>query len=146
MLLYTLITFSPSVSRCFVFFVVSIIFKRFKIESSALFKLGLTSVILLIFNPYYLINIGFQLSFTIVGGLYYFSFLFKKWGFLKKFFYFGFVSFICSFPILLFYFQKTSLASILVTPLIMPIIEIVLIIGSLFLFSFSRSVVVAFWL
>ena len=115
------------------------------IESSAIFKLGLTSVILLIFNTYYLINISFQLSFIIVFGLYYFSFLLKKSGYFKKILYFGLISFLFSFPVLLFYFQKSSLVSIIVTPLIMPVIEIIIIIGSLFLyFPFLKSLLFPF--
>lgn len=146
LLLYTLLAFSPSVLRCFIFFLLVLLFKYLKIGASSIFMLGITSVILLIYNPLYIVNISFQLSFIIVFGLYYFSFLIrKKRGILVKLLFFGSTAFIFSFPILLYYFQKTSLASIIMTPLVLPVLELIIILGSFFLyFPFLNALLAPF--
>lgn len=68
--MYLLVTnFSPSIIRATTMFVIFVFLKYRKLEYESLDVISITCLLLLIINPYYVFDIGFQLSFLISFSL-----------------------------------------------------------------------------
>lgn len=138
LVLYGLMTNTPSVWRVILFLIIIKIFQVFKKEKYEMLALMLSSVILIMINPGIIFYISFQLSYIISIGLLLYSEKIKE---VKKpiikILQSGFISVVLSWPILIFYFQEVSLMSIVFTPLISPLIQLIIFIsGILMLFPF----------
>ncbi|QVK19985.1 DNA internalization-related competence protein ComEC/Rec2 [Mycoplasmatota bacterium] len=57
--------FSPSVLRASVMYSLSIVFRKFRIPFSSLDIISITFILFILINPYYIFDIGFQLSFLV---------------------------------------------------------------------------------
>ncbi|KAF0091523.1 MAG: competence protein ComEC [Fusobacteria bacterium] len=135
LILYGLMTDTPSVWRVILFLIIIKIFQVFKIEKYEMLALMLSSVVLIIINPGIIFYISFQLSYVISIGLLLYSEKIKE---IKKpivkILLSGIISVILSWPILIFYFQEVSLMSIFFTPLISPLIQLIIFISGIFMF------------
>lgn len=141
--LYGLITDTPSVWRVILFLIIIKIFQVFKKEKYEMLALMLSSLILITINPGVIFYISFQLSYIISIGLLLYSEKIKE---VKKpilkLLVGGVISVILSWPILMFYFQEVSLMSIVFTPLISPLIKLIIFIcGTFMLFPFFIELV-----
>ncbi|RZL30894.1 MAG: ComEC family competence protein, partial [Pedobacter sp.] len=82
---YSLLTgFSPSVLRSAVMLTVFIIAKSFNKTSNSYNILAFTAICLLIYNPFLVWDVGFQLSFLAVFGLVYLQPKIYKWIYVKN--------------------------------------------------------------
>ncbi len=82
---YSLLTgFSSSVLRAAIMLTVFIVAKQFNRNSSTYNILAFTAFCLLIYNPFFIWNVGFQLSFLAVFGLVYFQPKIYKWLFFEN--------------------------------------------------------------
>ena len=77
---YSLLTgFSSSVLRAAIMLTVFILAKQFNRNNNTYNILAFTAICLLIYNPFFIWNVGFQLSFLAVFGLVYFQPKIYKW-------------------------------------------------------------------
>lgn len=134
LLLYGLIIGSPSVFRCLIFLLLKLIWERLDRPKNNLMLLGITSIILLLINPLYLLQLSFQLSFIVMIGFYAFEFLWEGKTQIRKIIGLGVVSFLSSLPLLAYYFQEASYLSIVTTPLIVPILSLIIILAGMFFY------------
>lgn len=82
---YSLLTgFSPSVLRSAIMLSVFILSKQFKRGSNSYNVLAFTAFVLLIFDPFLVWDVGFQLSFLAVLGLIYLQPKIYKWWYIKN--------------------------------------------------------------
>ena len=82
---YSLLTgFSPSVLRSAIMLTVYILAKAFNINSNSYNILAFTAFCLLIYNPFLIWDVGFQLSFLAVFGLIYLQPKIYKWLYIKN--------------------------------------------------------------
>ena len=105
-------------------------------ESTGARLLTLTALGMLIFNPFLIFDISFQLSFSATAGLLYLSPKIRSKLFKFPQFFSAPISMtlgvqFASLPIIIWYFNQVSLSSILANIFVMPILEIV-IIGGIF--------------
>ncbi|MBT2574355.1 DNA internalization-related competence protein ComEC/Rec2 [Bacillus sp. ISL-51] len=119
---YTVLTgAAPSVLRASLmlgFYVAGNLFKR-RIHSSA--AISLSYLLLLLFNPYLLWDIGFQLSFAVSAALILSSAILKNArGKLVQLATASFVAELTSLPFLLYYFQQISLVSFPMNMIVVP--------------------------
>ena len=143
LVLYGLMTDTPSVWRVILFLIIIKIFQVFRKEKYEMLALMLSSLILITINPGVIFYISFQLSYIISIGLLLYSGKIKevKKSILKVLLS-GVLSVILSWPILIFYFQEVSLMSIVFTPLISPLIQMIIFISGIFmLFPFLIDLV-----
>lgn len=136
LLFYGLLTDSPSVWRAIVFFLVTILFERLRLEKSELTALLLSAVLLLLAEPRFLFQISFQLSYVIaLGVILYKETTMKAGGALRRTLAAGLVSMLFSLPLLLLYFQQLSLLTLLATPLIAPLVQLVILLAAIYLYA-----------
>lgn len=138
LVLYGLMTDTPSVWRVIIFLILIKIFQSLRKDKYEMLALMLSSVLLMLVNPGVIFSISFQLSYIIsIGLLLYNERIMKIVNPMIRIFICGLASMFLSWPILLYYFQEVSLMSLFFTPLISPIIQFVIFItGLLMLFPF----------
>lgn len=136
---------SPSLVRAGLFFsiyVLGLFLQREMLTYQALLSTGF---IMLLINPAWLYDVGFQLSFSAVLGILSFLKLFRRTLFIKNIVIRYLVN-IClvsigaqigTLPLVLYYFGSFPLYFLLANILVIPLITGVLYLGVLFLFSFS---------
>lgn len=137
-LLYTTITgFSPNVMRAAIMAVVVLAGQLLRRESEVLTSLSLAAVLLLVYNPYTLFDIGFQLSFAATLSIILFQKNIRKWsgirwmpGFLADIVAVTLAVQIGVIPITVFYFNKVSVISLFSNLLAVPILQVITILGS----------------
>lgn len=129
--LYVLITgFSPSVIRSGMMTMIGVYVIRKGLLKDSLNILAAAALMMLLWNPYFLLNVSFQLSFAVTAGLIIFVPL------LQPFFAFlprkiaGVVAItvaaqITSFPVTIYYFNQLSLLSLAANLIIVPVIGLV---------------------
>ncbi len=82
---YSLLTgFSSSVLRAAIMLTIFIIAKQFKRNNNSYNVLAFTAFALLLYNPFFIWNVGFQLSFLAVFGLIYFHPKIYKWIYIEN--------------------------------------------------------------
>ena len=137
LLLFIYITgFEPSVLRAVIMGIVILLGKILMREADVYTTISLAAILLLIFSPYMLFNIGFQLSFAATLSL---VMLFKR---IKSLLSFKFLPAAVTdiltatisaqlgvLPITLYYFNKLSIISFLSNLLVVPLMEIITILG-----------------
>lgn len=132
--LYGLMTDTPSVWRVIIFLIIIKIFQTLRKEKYEMLALMLSSVILMVINPGVILSISFQLSYIIsVGLLLGREKIMKVASPIHRILITGIISVILSWPILLHYFQEVSLMSIFFTPLISPLIQLIIFITGIFM-------------
>lgn len=125
---YVLITgFSPSVIRSGIMTMLGIyLLRRGKLKDS-INVLSATALMMLLWDPYFLLNVSFQLSFAVTAGLIvfvpllspYFSWLPPK---IRGSVAITLAAEIVSFPLTIYYFNQFSLLSLAVNLLLVPVI------------------------
>lgn len=128
LLLMYVIIFNNSVSviRSVAMFILLFLNKIFDLKIKPLYLLTLIFSILLIINPYYIYNTGFEFSFVITSFLILFSNLIKnKKNYILKSLVISYISFICSFPIVINNYFEINLLSILFNLILVPFVSII---------------------
>ncbi len=142
--------FSPSVARAVIMAVIMLAGQIIKRETDVITSISFAAILLIICNPYTLFDIGFQLSFAATLSL----ILFYKYlkGILTSKFIPGLVSDIVAatlaaqigtLPISAFYFNKISIISLATNLVVVPLVEIVTIIGAVMAVAGQFSVVLS---
>ncbi|MBC7388261.1 MAG: ComEC family competence protein [Opitutaceae bacterium] len=139
--------FSPSVLRAVVMFTIIIIGKWINKKGNLYNTLGLTAFVILLFEPFMLFNVGFQMSFLAVFGIAYlhpqvFS-IYRGQSKIKKWLWEVTSISLCAqlftFPLGLFYFNQFPTYFLLSNLWVIPLSSAILYIGILFFMG-------AFWL
>ncbi len=135
--LFLLITgFSPSVTRAAIMAVLVLAAQIIMRDSDVLTCVAISAIILLLYNPFMLFDIGFQLSYAATLSIILFYKSMKEF-FTEKHIP-GFVSDILAVtisaqigvvPITAYYFNKISIISIVSNLLVVPIVEVVTVLG-----------------
>ena len=136
--IYGYITSSPSVWRTITFYLINLIVIKNNIEADETSQIIFSGGLLSFINPGWLFNIAFQLSFVVSLGviLYKEKIAFNKNKIIKVLVS-GFIALLFSWPILSYWFQTTPLLTVITTPLIAPIVQLIIFIaGIYFLFPF----------
>lgn len=90
--------------------------------------------LMLLFNPLYIVDIGFQLSFAATAGLLYIPFNNQApnfRGFLANYFYPTLVASVATLPIILYHFGRVSWISPLTNVLILPVVPLIMLLSAL---------------
>ncbi len=119
-----LTNFAASILRAVIFYVLLSLKKILKIKMSNFKVLLLTAFIILIFNPFFIYNIGFLYSFVITGGII-LSNKFIKGSYFKQLLLISIISFLFSLPITLNLNYEINLTSILANLLFVPFISLI---------------------
>ena len=149
---YALITgMSPSVIRASTMLTFFILAEFFNKSTSAYNILAASAILLLIINPFFIMQVGFQLSYLAVLGILYIQpkieklFYFNNW-LLNKIWTISSVSIsaqIATFPLGLLYFHQFPNYFLISNLLVIPTAFIVLVLGLLLItLSFSTTIVV----
>ncbi|MCH1625002.1 DNA internalization-related competence protein ComEC/Rec2 [Fredinandcohnia quinoae] len=125
---------SPSVLRSGTMCLLGVASLKWWGKISLLDVISLTCIGLLAYNPYFLFNIGFQLSFIISFSLILSSgVIFRKYKhFLSSLFAVSFLAQVCSTPILLFHFYEFSILSLPLNMVFVPLYSILILPLSIF--------------
>ncbi len=122
-----LTNFSPSVIRSCFLFILLTINKTFKLKINTINILILICVMLCLYNPYYIYNLGFKFSFIISFFLILASNIISKYqSYLVKTFVISLISFIASIPILINNFYSINLLSPILNVLFVPLVSIII--------------------
>lgn len=124
--------FSPSAARAVIMISVGLIGNIFYYESDALNNIAIAAICILLVQPLYLWDVGFQLSFIIVTGILLGSDIIKNSTlpyYIKNTLGFSFITSVVSFPIMAYHFYFVSVIGILVNIIILPLTSILLGIG-----------------
>lgn len=123
---------SPSVIRACFMAIFYFLLKLFKIRNSTLDVISFTFLVLLVMNPYYLFQVGFQLSYAVTFGLllsYRIVEHFASW--LTKLTVVSGIAQLCSLPLLLFHFYEVSLISLPMNMVFVPLYSFVVLPGAI---------------
>ncbi len=124
--------FSPSAIRAVIMIGIGLIGNIFYYESDALNNVAIAATCILLVQPLYLWDVGFQLSFIIVTGILLGSDIIKNSTlpyYIKNTLGFSFIASVVSFPIMAYHFYFVSVIGILVNIIILPLTSILLGIG-----------------
>ena len=140
---YALITgFSPSVCRAALMLTFFVLGKALNKSHNTYNLLGISAFFLLLYNPYYLLDVGFQLSYLAVGGLIYFhpkiyhlfyfpNFILDKiWSYTAL----SLAATLATFPISIFYFHQFPLYFLISNLFIVLPVIVIMYAGLAFLF------------
>ncbi len=140
---YALITgFSPSVCRAALMLSFYVLGKAVSRSSNSYNLVAISAVFLLLYNPYFLFDVGFQLSYLAVLGLIYFYpkiynilyvknwFLDKLWGYLAL----SFAAQLATFPLGMYYFHQFPVYFLISNLFIVIPVIVIMYLGILFLF------------
>ena len=139
LLVYLFITsFSPSVLRATIFFIILTINKQFELKINTLSLLILTASFLLIINPYYIYSLGFTLSFTVSFYLLLFKDIINKYeNYFSKTLIISLIAFFASIPIIINSFFKLNLLSPLINMYFVPLMTFIIYPVALMTFIFK---------
>ena len=105
---------SPSALRSLIMYVLFSFNKLFNIKMSKINIMLLVLIIMLLINPYYILNISFQYSYIISFSLILFNYKLKNYkNKLSKSLYISTLSFLVSFPICIYNFYQVNIFSII---------------------------------
>jgi competence protein ComEC len=123
---------APSVIRACFMVIIYFLIKLCKRRVSSLDVISFTFLVLLLINPYYLFQVGFQLSYAVTFGLLLSIGIvehFTSW--LVKLTVVSFIAQLCSTPLLLFHFYEVSLISLPMNMLFVPLYSFVILPGAI---------------
>ena len=129
LIIYMYLTdFTPSILRSGIMFILLTLNKLFNFKIKTKNIIMLTFIIIVLINPYYIYNLGFQLSYLISFYLIIFAHIINKHkNYFKKLFITSLISFLVSFPIIISNYYQVNLLSILVNLLFVPIISYIVL-------------------
>jgi len=136
-----IIGFIPSAIRAIIMAILAISSKLFYRRNNSLTDISIASLIILIYNPYYLIDVGFLLSFGATIGIIYIFPKINKINFKNKVIRYIFETFAVSlavniaiFPIIIYFFKRISI-SFFITGIIMTLLVFAIeVLGIIFIF------------
>ncbi len=136
-----LVNFSASVVRASLLYIFLLINKKFNINLKTLNVLYLLMLILLIINPFYIYDLGFQYSFMTSFGLILFSKKIKG-NYIKKTFLISLYAFMISLPITLINFYEFNLITIINNIIVVPLVSVILFPFTIitFIFPFLENI------
>jgi len=138
LLFYMFLTnYSPSIIRASFLFILINIKKILKLKISNENILLIILICLLLYNPYYVYNLGFLFSFTISYFLIKFNNLLSNKNYISSLFYTSLISFLVSIPIMINGFNQINLMSIIYNCFFVPYVSIIVFPLSLLSFIFS---------
>ncbi len=120
-----LVGFSASVLRAVIFYILNLLNSKYNLELSNLKILFLTAIIILLFNPFMLYNIGFIYSFIITLTILLYSSKITG-NYFSKIFKISLLAFIVSLPITINNNYEINLLSIFLNILYVPLISLVI--------------------
>jgi len=129
LIIYMYLTdFTPSILRSGIMFILLTLNKLFNFKIKTKNIIMLTFIIIVLINPYYIYNLGFQLSYLISFYLIIFAHIINKHkNYFKKIFITSLISFLVSFPIIISNYYQVNLLSILINLLFVPIISYIVL-------------------
>ena len=137
-----IIGFMPSAERAIIMAVLVIGAKLVNRKSNDIVSINLASLIILVYNPYYLFDSGFLLSFGATIGIVCLFPRINKFKFKNSFVKYLVESFLLSisiniliFPIMIYFFKKISISFIFTGLILSPLVLVIEIFGVLILFS-----------
>ena len=127
LILYSiLIGSSPSVVRTITMYILFTMNKLFNLKIKKIDIMCMALIILLVINPFYIYNIGFQYSYTISFSLVLFSNKIKKINNKPlKALYISLISFLVSFPICIYHFYEVNIFSIVLNIFLIPLVSVI---------------------
>ncbi|MFB5662127.1 DNA internalization-related competence protein ComEC/Rec2 [Alteribacillus sp. HJP-4] len=129
---------APSVVRAGGMAIIFMVIYRFRLNSRhAVDVLAFTCIVMLLCNPYYLLQVGFQLSFIVSLCLMFSSKLILKSNIPMSLIIVTTLAQLASLPIILYHFHEFSLLSFLLNLLFIPLITIIVLPASFLLFFIS---------
>jgi len=126
-LFYMFLTFSPSILRAGILFILLFIKKEFKLNINNTNLMIILLGICILFDPFIIYKIGFQYSYIVSFSLIIFNDTINRQNKeIKKLLYISLISFIVSFPITINNFYQVNFLSILLNILFVPFVSIIL--------------------
>ncbi|WP_338789039.1 DNA internalization-related competence protein ComEC/Rec2 [Metabacillus sp. FJAT-53654] len=119
---------TPSVVRASFMMVLYLLIKIFKKNVSSIDVISFTFLVLLFINPYYLFQVGFQLSYVVSFGLLFSIGIveqFRSW--LTKLIVVSTIAQLCAMPLLLFHFYEISLISLPMNMIFVPLYSFIIL-------------------
>ena len=136
LLFFAFITnFQAAVMRAILFFILSSINKIGKFNYNNIHILFFTAFILILINPFIVYDLGFIYSFTVCGGIIYYSDKITG-NYITQLFKISLISFLFSLPISAYINYEVNIASIFVNMIFVPWISIILFPFSIITFIF----------
>ena len=120
-----LTNYSPSILRALIFYVLITISKIFKLNIKQIYLLIIDFIILILYNPFYIYNIGFIFSFTISVSLILSTNIISK-NYILKIFTTSLISFLTSIPILINNYHEINLMTPINNVVFVPLISIII--------------------
>ena len=138
LIFYMFITnYSPSILRASIFYIFSLINRFLKLEVSSKNILLYTFILLVVINPFYIYDIGFELSYSIVYSFIVFKNKLNNYNnYFIKILITSLISFLVSLPILIYNFFQINILGIILNILFIPLISIIIFPLSLITFIF----------
>ena len=127
--------FQAAVMRAIIFFILSSINKIKKLNYSNLQILFITAYILILINPFIIYDLGFIYSFTVCGGIIYYSDKITGNYFIKMF-KLSLISFLFSLPISACINYEVNVTSVLINMIFVPWISVIVFPLSIITFIF----------
>lgn len=128
--------FTPSVVRAVIMAVIILIGQMLRREADIITSISLAAMLLLLYNPYMLSDVGFQLSFVATLSLVLFyknirAYIPQKYipGFIAETIAVTLAAQIGVIPVTAFYFNKVSMISLLSNLIVVPLVQIVTVVG-----------------
>lgn len=117
--------FTGSIMRSVVFFWLLSLKKIFSFKVPSIYLLFLTLSLTLIYNPYFIYDIGFQYSFIVSFSLMLVQEKINSRNYLFSLLYISFISFIVGFPITIFNFYQVDMLSVFYNMLLVPFVSFI---------------------
>lgn len=138
LMLFVFITgFSPSVMRAVIMAVIILAGRMIRREAEVITSISLAAVLMLIYNPFTFFDIGFQLSFAATLSLVLFYKNIKKMlncrfipGFITELLAVTLAAQVGVIPITALYFNKISIISLFSNLAVVPVVELITLLGS----------------
>lgn len=122
------LNFTPSILRSGIMYILLSINKIYNLKIKSIDLMYLVLIIILLINPFYLVNIGFQLSYIISYFLILTSSKIKHiHNYFNKLLITSIISALVSFPIIIYNFYEINIISIIINLLFIPIISYIVL-------------------
>src|SRR5699024_6884613 len=109
----------------------------FKLRFTSLDTLAISLFIFLLYNPYLLFHIGFQLSYIVSFSIIVSAQILHHTTYLQLSLYISFISMLCSIPIMTYHFYEVSIISVISNLFFVPLYSFIFV--PLFIISFLCS-------
>ena len=128
-LIYMLfLNFTPSILRSGIMYILLSINKIYNLKIKTIDLMYLNLIIILVINPFYLVNLGFQLSYLVSYFLILTSYKIKNiHNYFLKLLITSIISTLASFPILIYNFYEINIISIIINFIFIPIISYIVL-------------------